>query len=68
MVSRMLYWANAIAEDGTGLFTYEGCLNLSEAISIFDGWNKCGYRIKEAWVSTYENGKETRVWQSIYTE
>lgn len=70
-----LYWANAITEDGEKLFTCDGCLTCSEAMSQFSIWrDHYGYRLKEMWIQEYENGKETgryevrNIWTTSDTE
>ena len=64
----VVYWANAITEDGERLFTYDGCLHLSEAMGIFKSWGECGFKLKTAWISVYEDGKEVRIWEHTDTE
>lgn len=55
-----LYWANAKTEDLEILTTYEGCLSIEEAEKVFPRWQECGYRIKEAWITEYEDGIKVR--------
>lgn len=58
MVSRMFY-PNAITEDGQRLSTYDGFLKLSDATNQFSIWeDHYGYKLKEVWISDYENGRE----------
>ena len=53
-----LYWANAVATDGTGLTTYEGCATYAEAMQQFSIWkDHYGYKMKEMWIAEYEDGK-----------
>lgn len=55
-----LYWANAKTADLEILSTYNGCMTYESALSQFGIWAEYGYRLKEMWITEYEDGVKIR--------